>query len=164
MLAAGYDAGVRYDERIERDMIAIPIGPREQRFAAAASPAYFAARGRPQHPRDLLEHSCIRHRFASGATHAWEFERDGEVIKVAPQGQLIANSGELEIAAAIDGLGIIGTFEGFLSAELASGRLEEVLRDWQQPFSGPFLYYHSRRHMPGPLRAFVDFLKREQRL
>ena len=67
VLAAGFDAGIRYDERLEQDMIAVPIGPRIQRFATAASPAYLAAHGRPEHPRDLLEHACIRGRFASGA-------------------------------------------------------------------------------------------------
>ncbi|WP_442581287.1 LysR substrate-binding domain-containing protein [Mesorhizobium sp. ASY16-5R] len=163
VLAAGFDAGVRYDERLERDMIAVPIGPRQQRYAAAASPAYFAAHGRPAHPRDLLDHACIRHRFASGAALSWEFERDGEVVKVVPHGPLVSSNGDLEIAAAVDGLGILCTFEGFIAAQLASGALERVLDDWLPPFSGPFLYYHSRRHMPGPLRAFVDFLKREQR-
>src|SRR5215470_8100414 len=74
VVGAGYDAGVRYDERLERDMIAVPIGPRRQRFVTAASPAYLAARGTPRHPRDLLDHSCIRHRFASGVIISWEFE------------------------------------------------------------------------------------------
>lgn len=163
VLAAGFDAGVRYDERLERDMIAVPLGPRTQRFACAASPAYLAARGEPKHPRELLDHACIRHRFASGAMHAWEFERDGEVVKVVPQGPLIANNLELEVGAAVGGLGIISTFEEFLTPELATGRLKTILADWLPPFSGPFLYYHSRRQMPGPLRAFIDFLKREAR-
>lgn len=163
VLAAGFDAGVRYDERLERDMIAIPIGPRRQRFALAAAPAYLAARGSPSHPRELLDHAAIRHRFASGTMHPWEFEKDGEVIRVVPRGPLIANSLEMEIAAAVEGLGFIATFEGFLTPHLESGALVRVLDDWMQPFSGPFLYYHSRRHMPGPLRAFVDFLKREAR-
>jgi DNA-binding transcriptional LysR family regulator len=75
VLAAGFDAGIRYEERIERDMIAVPIGPRVQRYVAAAAPAYLAAHGIPAHPRDLVNHSCIRHRFASGAVLDWEFER-----------------------------------------------------------------------------------------
>ncbi len=70
MLAAGCDAGIRYDERLEQDMIAVPIGPRVQRFATAASPAYLDRRGRPEHPRDLLGHACLRGRFASGALTA----------------------------------------------------------------------------------------------
>jgi DNA-binding transcriptional LysR family regulator len=159
VLAAGFDAGVRYDERLEKDMIATPIGPRVQRFAAAAAPSYLAARGRPSHPKDLLAHACIRHRFSSGRFAAWEFERAGEIVRVSPSGPLIASSLELEIGAAVDGLGVIATFEGFLAAEIASGALEPVLEDWSQSFSGPFLYYAGRRHMPPPLRAFIDYIK-----
>lgn len=160
VLAAGFDAGVRYDERLEQDMIAVPIGPRVQRFVTAASPGYIAAQGRPEHPRDLLTHACIRHRFASGASLAWEFERDGQVVRVSPTGRLVASSLEMELAAAVAGLGIIHSFEEYLAPALADGRLVPVLVDWAQSFSGPFLYYPSRRHMPAPLRAFVDFLRR----
>jgi DNA-binding transcriptional LysR family regulator len=163
VLAAGFDAGVRYGERLERDMIALPIGPREQRFVTAGAPSYFAAHGRPTHPRDVLDHACIRHRFASGFTPSWEFERGSEVIKVVPLGPLIATSGDLEIGAAIQGLGMIRTFDGFVADAVARGKLELVLDDWSPPFPGPYLYYASRRHMPGPLRALVDFLKRENR-
>jgi len=159
VLAAGFDAGIRYDERLEKDMIAVPIGPRVQRFVTAASPAYLAAHGRPLHPRDLLRHACIRHRFASGVMLPWEFERDSEIVKISPTGQLIANTIDLEICAAVEGLGVIGTFEGFLEPALSSGALVPILEDWSQGFSGPFLYYPSRRHMPAPLRAFVDFVK-----
>jgi DNA-binding transcriptional LysR family regulator len=161
VLAAGFDAGVRYDERLERDMIAVPLGPRQQRFVLAGAPAYFAVHGRPTHPSQMLDHACIRHRFASGVSPALEFEKDGEIVRVVPQGPLVCNAIELEVAAAIAGLGLISTFEDSLSPYLASGGLESVLDDWLPPFSGPFLYYHSRRHMPGPLRAFVDFLKRQ---
>lgn len=89
VLAAGCDAGIRYDERLEQDMIAVPIGPRLQRFAAAASPAYLDRHGRPDHPRDVLGHACIRGRFTSGAVMLWEFERDGEVVRIDPTGPLI---------------------------------------------------------------------------
>jgi len=162
VLAAGFDAGIRYDERLEKDMIAVPVGPRVQRFAVVAAPSYLDVRGRPSHPKDLLNHVCIRHRFASGAMHPWEFERDGEVVKITPAARVIANSIDLEIAAAIQGLGLIATFEGFVEEDLKRGTLEPVLQDWLQPFSGPFLYYPSRRHMPTPLRAFVDFIKRRK--
>jgi DNA-binding transcriptional LysR family regulator len=160
VLAAGFDAGIRYDERLEKDMIAVPIGPRVQRFAIVAAPAYFEAHGRPVHPKDILNHACIRHRFASGVMHPWEFERDGEAIKITPNARVIANSIDLEISAAIQGLGLIATFAGFVEPHVKSGALESVLDDWLAPFSGPFLYYASRRHMPAPLRAFVDFIKR----
>jgi DNA-binding transcriptional LysR family regulator len=159
VLAAGFDAGIRYDERLEKDMIAVPIGPRSQRFAFAASPAYLATRRRPEHPRDLLDHACLRHRFPSGAMPAWEFERDGEIVRIAPAGPLVTNSADLQIGAAIDGLGIVASFEAWLAPALASGALQPLLKDWWQWFSGPLLYYPSRRHMPAPLRAFVDYLK-----
>ncbi len=159
VLAAGFDAGIRYDERLHRDMIAVPIGPRVQRFAVAGSPAYLSEHGQPTHPNDLMAHACIRHRFESGVTSPWEFERDGQVVKVDPRGPFVGTSIELELAAATAGLGLIATFEGFLAPSVARGELEWVLGDWAQSFSGPFLYYPSRRHMPAPLRAFVDFIK-----
>src|SRR5262245_61337035 len=93
VLAAGCDAGIRYDERLEQDMIAVPIGPRLQRFAAAAAPAYLDRRGRPDHPRDLLDHACLRGRFPSGTMAPWEFERDGEVVRVDPAGPLLVGIG-----------------------------------------------------------------------
>ena len=159
VLAAGFDAGIRYDERLEQDMIAVPIGPRIQRYAAAAAPAYLAAHGRPDHPKDLLGHACIRHRFASGVTIAWEFERNGEIVRITPPGPLVATTIDLEISAAVAGLGVIKCFEGYLAPALASGALVPVLEDWWQSFSGPFLYYAGRRHIPAPLRAFIDFIK-----
>jgi DNA-binding transcriptional LysR family regulator len=88
VLASGCDAGIRYEERLEQDMIAVPIGPRVQSFAAAAAPAYLDRHGRPEHPRDLLGHACLRGRFSSGAMTLWEFERDGEVVRVDPTGPL----------------------------------------------------------------------------
>src|SRR6476661_3759 len=108
ILAAGCDAGIRYDERLEKDMIAVPIGPRVQRFAAAASPAYLDRHGRPQHPRELLSHACLRGRFASGAMTPWEFERRGETVRVDPSGPLLVQAGtatDLAVAAAIAGTG-----------------------------------------------------------
>src|ERR1700741_3416083 len=93
VLAAGCDAGIRYDERLEQDMIAVPIGPRVQRFAAAAAPAYLDRHGRPKHPRELLGHACLRGRFSSGTTAPWEFERDGEVVCVETTGPLVAQPG-----------------------------------------------------------------------
>jgi DNA-binding transcriptional LysR family regulator len=162
VLAAGCDAGIRYDERLEKDMIAVPIGPRVQRFATAASPAYLDGHGRPQHPRDLLSHSCLRGRFTSGAMAPWEFERDGEVVRVDPSGPLLVQVGaatDLAVEAAIAGTGIVYLFEDWLRQHLDKGALEPVLEPWWQRFSGPFLYYPGRRLLPAPLRAFVDFIK-----
>jgi DNA-binding transcriptional LysR family regulator len=162
VLATGCDAGIRYGERLEQDMIAAPIGPRVQRFATAASPAYLDAHGRPTHPRDLLDHACLRGRFASGAAPPWEFERDGEILRVDPVGPLIVQTGaaiDLAVDAAVSGLGVIHLFEGWLRPHLDSGALEPVLEPWWESFPGPFLYYPGRRYLPAPLRAFVDFIK-----
>ena len=165
MLAAGCDAGIRYDERLEQDMIAIPIGPRFQRFATAASPAYLDARGRPEHPRDLLGHACLTGKFPSGALPLWEYERDGETVSVDPSGPLIVRIGgamDLAVQAAVDGLGVVHLFEDWLRPYLDSGVLEPVLEPWWQRFTGPFLYYPGRRYLPSPLRAFVDFINAHQ--
>jgi DNA-binding transcriptional LysR family regulator len=162
LLAVGSDAGIRYDERLERDMIAVPIGPRTQRLATAAAPAYLAARGHPKHPRDLLEHSCLRGQFAGGAMPIWEFERNGEIVRIDPVGVLVARPGaasDLLMSAAIGGLGIVRLFEDRLRPALNAGTLLPVLEPWWQSFSGPFLYFPSRRLLPAPLRAFVDFIK-----
>jgi DNA-binding transcriptional LysR family regulator len=162
VLAVGCDAGIRYDERLEQDMIAIPIGPRVQRFATAAAPGYLDRHGRPQHPRELLEHVCLRGQFAGGATPMWHFERDGETLILDPIGRLVvrpAAAFDLSISAALDGVGVIHLFEDILRPHLKSGALEPILLPWWQSFSGPFLYYPGHRHVPAPLRAFVDFIR-----
>ncbi|MDR6126115.1 DNA-binding transcriptional LysR family regulator [Sphingomonas sp. SORGH_AS802] len=163
MVSSGCDAGIRYDERLEQDMIAVPIGPRIQRFATAASPTYLDVRGRLDHPRDLLDHACLRGRFTSGAlTSPWEFERDGDIVRIEPQGPLIASvsgAADLLVDIAVAGGGIIHLFEDWLRPVLTSGALEPVLPDWWQSFSGPFLYYSGRRLVPPPLRAFVDYIR-----
>ncbi|KAH0432927.1 hypothetical protein KCU90_g5246, partial [Aureobasidium melanogenum] len=162
VLAIGCDAGIRYDERLEQDMIAIPIGPRVQRFATAAAPDYLGTHGRPEHPRELLAHACLRGQFAGGATPTWYFEQNGEVLQVNPSGPLLVRPGaaiDLAISTAVAGVGVIHLFEDMLRPHLDSGALEPILEPWWQRFSGPFLYYPGRRHLPAPLRVFVDFLK-----
>lgn len=162
VLAAGCDAGIRYDERLEQDMIAVPIGPRVQRFAAAASPAYLARHGRPDHPRDLLHHACLRGRFPSGSMPAWEFEREGEEVVVDPAGPMIARIGggtDLLMDVALAGTGIVYLFEDWIRPYFDRGALEPVLEPWWPSFPGPFLYYPGRRLVPAPLRAFIDFIK-----
>ncbi len=163
LLAAGCDAGIRYDERLEQDMIAVPIGPRSQRFATAAAPSYLATHGAPAHPRELLTHACLRGQFTSGSIPVWEFERDGELVRIEPSGPLLVRLGaavELAVDAAARGLGIVHLFEDWLAPYLQSGALVPVLPDWWQQFSGPFLYYPGRRLIPAPLRAFLDFIRR----
>lgn len=162
VIAAGCDAGIRYEERLELNMVALPIGPRVQRAGAAAAPAYIAQHGRPQHPHELLKHSCIRGRFPSGAVAEWVFERDGDTMTIEPDGQLLVQLGgaaDLAIDAAVAGTGIVYLFEDWLKPYFARGELEPVLEPWWPSFSGPFLYYPGRRLVPAPLRAFIDFVR-----
>lgn len=163
LLEVGCDAGIRYDERLEQDMIAVPIGPRSQCFATAASPAYVDAHGRPEHPRDLLAHACLRGQFSGGARPLWHYERDGEILHIdPPPGPLQVRPGlaiSMLVEAAVDGMGIVNLWEDMLRPSLDKGLLVPLLEPWWQHFPGPFLYYPGRRHLPAPLRAFVDFLK-----
>ena len=162
VLAEGCDAGIRYGEMLEQDMIAIPIGPREQRFAVGGAPSYLDRKGRPDHPRDLLNHDCLEGQFASGRLAAWEFERDGETIRMDPSGPLrvtVRGGIDLLIGTAVRGAGLIMLFEDWLQPHFDSGELEPVLQPWWERFPGPFLYYPGRRYLPSPLRAFVDFVK-----
>jgi DNA-binding transcriptional LysR family regulator len=167
VLSIGCDAGIRYDDKLEQDMIAMPIGPRIEQFTTAASPAYLRAHGMPEHPRDLLSHTSVRGQFSGGARPAWQFERDGEVVRIDPPSRLVVRPGAalgLMIDAAVAGLGVIHLFEEMLQPHVESGALVAILDDWKQPFSGPFLYYPGRRHVPAPLRAFIDWLKDNDRM
>jgi DNA-binding transcriptional LysR family regulator len=163
---AGYDAGVRYGEHLEQDMVAVSLGP-PQRYALVASPDYLAKHGRPKHPRDLLDHPCIRIRFSSGAMLDWEFEKAGRAVKLSPPAKLVVNHPGPAMRAARDGVGFWLTFSDYVNEELASRALVSVLDDWCAPFPGPFLYYPSRRQPPPALAAFVAFAaewrKRERR-
>ena len=161
IVASGCDAGIRYGERLEQDMIAIPIGPRTQRFAVAGSPSYLARRGVPAHPRELLQHDCLLGKFLSGAIPAWEFERDGQKVSVEPGGPIIVTPTAFDFAVsmAIAGHGLVYLFEEWLQPHIDAGQLQPVLEDWAMPFPGPFLYYAGRRHLPAPLRAFIDFVQ-----
>ncbi|WDZ76803.1 LysR family transcriptional regulator [Ensifer adhaerens] len=154
----GYDAGIRLGESLEADMIAVKVGP-ELESAVVASPDYFERHGRPQHPRDLAEHRCIRRRFSNGALYRWEFERDGEELTVSVEGPLILGEDRPIIKAAIGGAGLAYLFLSRVETSLAEGRLERVMEDWCAPYAGPYLYYPSRRQMRPALRAFIDFFR-----
>lgn len=164
VLASGCDAGIRYEEGLQQDMVAVPIGPRTQRFALAAAPAYLERHGIPQHPNDLAGHACLRGRFASGVVPAWEFERDGETLQFDPEGPLevqIGGAAELLVDMGIAGSGLLMLFEDWLRPHFARGLLVPVMEAWWPTFSGPFLYYPGRRHLPAPLRAFVDYIREQ---
>jgi DNA-binding transcriptional LysR family regulator len=163
VVAADCDAGIRYGEHLAQDMIAVPIGPRRQSAGLAASPDYLHRRGTPMHPRDVLDHDCIRMRFSSGALTEWEFDNGSESLTLDPPARLVV--GTAGTMAAIDlalaGHGLVYTFRNWLDPHLAGGSLIPVLQEWWPAFDGPRLYFSSR-FMPAPLRAFVDFIA-EQR-
>lgn len=154
IVADRFDAGVRMGESIDKDMIAIPIGPK-LRMAAVASPAYFKANPLPKKPQDLLSHRCINLRLPTyGGLYAWEFERRGRPLNVHVDGQLTFNTSPAIVEAAVAGLGVAFLPEDELSPYLQDRRLIRVLEDWCPPFPGYHLYYPSRRQ-PSPAFALV---------
>ena len=157
IVAAGYDAGLRFGESLEADMVAVRFGPRRQRMVVVAAPALLAARGTPRHPRDLVDMPCLTLRFPGGRIYSWELEAQGESIEVAVTGPLILNDNRLILEAAVAGIGLGFVLEHTALAAIASGDVVRVLEDWCPPFPGFFLYYPSRRQMRPALRAVVDF-------
>lgn len=154
IVADRFDAGVRMGESIDKDMIAMPIGP-PLRMAAVASPSYFASHPIPKKPQDLLAHRCINLRLPTyGGLYAWEFERRGRPVNVHVEGQLTFNTSPHIVAAALAGLGLAFLPEGELSTHLQEGRLVRVLDDWCPAFPGYYLYYPSRRQ-PSPAFSLV---------
>jgi DNA-binding transcriptional LysR family regulator len=156
IVAEGFDAGVRYEENLARDMIAVSLGP-PQRFVLVASPEFLEAHGRPETPEDIVGQPCIVIRFPTGLVLPWEFEKDGRQVQFVPEGRLICMHTGLQLQAAIDGLGYVMTFEDTVRESVRSGQLEAVLDNWCPSFPGPFLYYPSRRQPPPTLAAFIDF-------
>lgn len=158
IVGAGFDAGVRFGERLAADMIAIPFGP-PQRFVVVASPAYLALHGAPATPRELERHNCIGRRFPSGSRYAWEFAQDGRSYSVAVNGALVFDDDELIVRAALDGAGLAYIYHADAAAHICAGRLQVLLAGFEAAPSQYFLYYPSRRQMPPALRAFVDAVR-----
>jgi DNA-binding transcriptional LysR family regulator len=157
VVATGFDAGVRLGERLQNDMVAVPLGGRIS-MAVVAAPAYIDRYGVPSHPQDLAEHTCIGMRWPTDRSpYRWEFERDEEALRVAVTGPLICDEPDVRLAAALAGLGLVIVFEPEAQPMITTGRLVRVLSDWTPSFPGCFLYFPGRRHMPTPLRAFIDF-------
>lgn len=154
IVADRFDAGVRLGDTIDKDMIAVPIGPK-LRMAAVAAPAYFAANPKPKTPADLTAHRCINMRFPThGGLYVWEFERRGRQLNVRVDGQITLNSTPHIVVAALEGLGIAFLPEEEFAPHIEEGRLLRVLDDWCAPFAGYYLYYPSRRQ-PSPAFALV---------
>lgn len=149
-----FDAGVRVGTTIDKDMIAIPIGPK-LRLIVAASPSYFKKYPPPMNPHDLTNHKCINQRMeSSGGLYVWDFAKNGQQINVRVDGPLIFNTVAPQIDAAISGLGIVLLPEDEIESELREGKLVSVLEDWCPVYSGYHLYYPSRRQ-PSPAFSLV---------
>ena len=155
----GFDAGVRLGESVEKDMIAMRIGP-DWRLVAVASPGYLDEHGLPDHPQDLVGHACLNMRHeTAGGLYAWEFEKDGQELRVRVSGQLTFNNSYAMIDAAVSGYGIAYVPENIVEPHIASGALVQVLDDWSPFFDGYFLYYPSRRQNLPAFKVIVDALR-----
>lgn len=159
IVADRFDAGVRLGDTIDKDMIAVPIGP-QLRMAAAASPAYAAAHPKPKSPRDLVNHNCINMRMqTAGGLYVWDFERRGQPLNVRVDGQLTFNTSPSMVDAALAGLGIAFLPEEEFAPHIEEGRLVRMLEDWCPPFPGYYLYYPSRRQPSTAFSLVVNALR-----
>ena len=159
IVADRFDAGVRLGNTIDRDMIAMPIGP-SLRMAVVASPDYFAVRPAPKTPQELTAHRCINQRMlTSGGLYVWDFERRGRQVNVRVDGPLIFNTAPPQVDAALAGLGLALLPEDEVAAHIEAGRLVRVLQDWCPLFAGYHLYYPSRRQPSPAFSLVVDALR-----
>jgi len=159
IVAERFDAGVRLGNTIDKDMIAVPIGP-PMRMAVVASPGYFAAHPIPKAPKDLTAHRCINQRMpTSGGLYVWDFERRGRQMNVRVDGPLIFNTSPPQVDAALAGLGITLLPEDELMPHIEAGRLVRVLQDWCPKFAGYHLYYPSRRQPSPAFKLVVKALR-----
>jgi DNA-binding transcriptional LysR family regulator len=162
IVANRFDAGIRPDDRVERDMIAVPIGA-ELRGVVVAAPSYLARHGRPKTPEDLIRHDCILMRLPNGAVISWPFEKKGRRLEAAVRGRLTVNDLEVAHRAALDGAGVVYTGLDYVAPMIESGQLIPLLEDWKTRSATPFLYYPSRRQVPLPLQVFIEFLRMKLR-
>jgi DNA-binding transcriptional LysR family regulator len=161
IVAERYDAGVRLGEQVDKDMIAVRIGP-DFRIAVVAAPSYFQSRRKPRTPQDLTEHVCINLRLpTSGGFYAWEFRKGRRELKVRVQGRAVFNAVTMMRGAALEGFGLVYLPEDLVEAAIQEGRLVRVLADWCPPRPGYHLYYPSRRQ-PSPAFALVVDALRHQ--
>jgi DNA-binding transcriptional LysR family regulator len=154
----GFDAGVRLGESVEKDMIAVRIGP-DWRLVAVASPVYLNSHPRPRHPQDLLKHVCIKRREAAGGHYVWEFAKAGTELRVRVDGQVTFNDSRAMIAAAVQGFGIAYAPEDMVAHRVLAGELVVVLDDWSPKFDGYYIYYPTSRQNSAALRVVVDALR-----
>jgi DNA-binding transcriptional LysR family regulator len=162
VVAEGFDAGLRLGHTLDRDLIALRVSA-DQRLVVVGSASYFAARGKPAHPRDLHEHDCITLRMPTrGTVDRWRFVEKGKDLEIAVEGHVLTNDGAVLVDAALDGLGVAYVFENMIAQHVTKKRLVRVLDKYCPKFPGYFLYYPSRVNIAPKLKALVDFLKSGQ--
>lgn len=158
VVSQGYDAGIRFGDVLEKDMMVVPLLP-DLQAAVVASPEYLARRSVPDHPLALRNHDCVHFRAEStGTLYRWEFERDGESVQIEVNGRLTTNDSILMLQAALDGVGVAYLMNHYVERFVRNGQLVQVLADWSPPMS-LYLYYFNRSSMPPKLRVFIDFMK-----
>lgn len=154
-----FDAGVRVGDRVDKDMVAVRIGP-PLRMAVAASPAYLAGKALPITPHELTGHQCVNLRLPThGGLYAWDFEKDGQALAVRVQGQVVFNNTQLMLQAALDGLGFCYVPLELVQPHAERGRLVPVLQDWWPSFSPYHLYYANRRQTAPALALVIEALR-----
>jgi DNA-binding transcriptional LysR family regulator len=159
IVAAGFDAGIQLGEVIARDMIAVPVTG-DIRMTVVGAPSYFARRPKPKHPRDLMDHECLKwHPVADAPAYRWEFTDGGREVTIAAPGRVLSTDSAVNIRLARDGLGLTIVYEDQVRDEVARGDLVPVLEEFCTPFPGYYLYYPERRHASPALRALIDHLR-----
>lgn len=159
VVAGRYDAGVRLGESVDKDMVAVKIGP-DMRLAVVGAPEYFAAKRIPQTPHELQHHRCINMRLpTAGGLYHWEFEKDGKPLRVRVEGQLTLNLLSERMDAVLSGFGLACVPEDLVQEQVASGELVQVLQEWCPSFPGYYLYYPSRKQHPPAFALMIDALR-----
>jgi DNA-binding transcriptional LysR family regulator len=159
IVGRGFDAGIRFGNLVEKDMIGVSIGPPITAFIVG-SPEYFKRHGVPAHPRDLVGHDCVGFRHVTtGMVERWKFARDDEAIDIAVDGRFVINDAAALVQAGLDGLGLVYMISGYVERFIEQGRLVRVLEDWSPVLPGLTLYYPDRKRVPAKLRVLIDYLK-----
>lgn len=159
IVSGRFDAGVRLGESVEKDMVAVRIGP-DWRMAIVATPDYFAQHGIPQTPYELQNHCCINMRLPTlGGLYHWEFSKEDKAIRVKVEGQLVFNTLSARIEATLSGMGVSCVPEDSVKTYIAEGKLQSVLQDWCEPFTGYYLYYPSRKQHTSAFSKLIDAVR-----
>ncbi|MGY2162451.1 LysR family transcriptional regulator [Pseudomonas tolaasii] len=154
----GFDAGIRFGDFVEQDMVAVKVGP-PLRMRVIASPGYLARHGTPAHPAELLQHNCIGFRASSGVVERWDLVKGQEALALPVGGRMIVNDSSALVQSVLDGLGVGYMISGHIDPFIARGELVSLFEAWCPELPGYTLYYPDRRRVSRKLRALIDFLR-----